>query len=243
VFEEKNGNLLVSARDMHAALELDRRTGKILWRLGGKNSDFKMTGNSQFLSQHRIARVPDGRITVFDNGAPPYPGRPARGLVLSVSGKTVKTSRSLQRSSSLLSPSQGNVQGLPNGNFMVGWGGKAPFFTEFTSKGKIALDAQIKPVHDSYRVWRFPWTAQPTAPPDVAAKNIGGKTHVFASWNGATEVAQWRVLTAGPPVTAVRKGFETEIVLSGKAPAVSVQALDKNGAPLGGPSRTVSPSG
>ena len=96
-----------------------------------------MAGNSQFVSQHDIRRLSDGRITVFDNGAPPYPGRPARGIALSVKGKTVKLSRSLQRSSSLRSPSQGNVQGLPNGNFMVGWGGSTPFFTEFTASGNM----------------------------------------------------------------------------------------------------------
>jgi arylsulfotransferase ASST len=247
VDEEKNGNLLISERDLHAAVEIDRHTGKLLWRLGGKKSNFRMTGNSQFIGQHHIRRLNDGRLSVFDNGAPPYPGRPARGLVLSVKGHTVKVSRSFQRSSSLRSPSQGSVQQLPNGNFMVGWGGSNPFFTEFTSKGKIALDARIAVNDDSYRAFRFPWVGKPSAPPDIAAKTSGGKTRVWASWNGATEVAQWRVLVGPvspavmPNKTVPKKGFETSITLDSAQQHVALQALDKNGVVLG-TSKTIAPS-
>ena len=245
VAEEKNGNLLVSERDLHSAIEIDRHTGKLLWRLGGKKSNFKMTGSSQFVSQHDIRRLDDGRITVFDNGAPPYPGRPARGIALSVKGHTVKLSRSLQRPPGTLhSPSQGNVQGLPNGNFMVGWGGSTPYFDEFNSKGKVVLDGKIAVDDDSYRAFRFPWVAKPSAPPDVAArKKSGGGANVWVSWNGATEVAQWQVLVNGVPGPKVKKtGFETHIGLGGTPPVmtVQVQALDKNGLVIG-TSKVVTP--
>jgi hypothetical protein len=238
VAEEKNGNLLVSSRDTHSALELERSSGKLLWRLGGKRSNFKMRGSSQFVSQHDIRRLGDGRISVFDNGAPPYPGRPARAIALSVNNgsRVVKLSRSFQRSAGLHSPSQGNVQQLPNGNFMVGWGGSTPFFTEFTSSGKVAFDARYKPTLDSYRAYRFPWTGQPSAPPDVAATSAGGKTQVYMSWNGATEVAQWQVLAGGSPsplVKVPRSGFETHATISGSPTTVVAQALGKGGEVLG----------
>jgi Arylsulfotransferase (ASST) len=252
VYEEENSNLLVSSRDTHSALELDRQTGRIKWRLGGKASDYSMGKDTQFIGQHDIRRAPDGRITVFDNGTPPSPGRPARAIALKVNDgtKSVKLSRSFRRPEKPHSPSQGNMQALPNGNFMVSWGGDQPFFNEYTPSGKVALDGYIDPkTDDTYRVWRFDWHAQPTQPPDVAAENKSGKTVVYASWNGATEVAQWQVLTgptspaAVPGTKAAKKGFETKITLPNVQTNVAVQALDSNGAPLGPPSKTVQPTG
>jgi Arylsulfotransferase (ASST) len=188
-------------------------------------------------------------MTVFDNGSPPSPGRPARGLVLNVNegDKKVTVAHSLHRGSVIHSPSQGNVQALSNGNFLVGWGGDVPYFSEFDSKGKLLMDGQIVPgTLDTYRVWRFPWTAQPKRRPDIAAQAGGGQTGVYASWNGATDVKQWQVLT-GDAVTAIvpgkkvaRKGFETRIVVSGSPAFVAVQALGENGEVLG-TSKTIQP--
>jgi hypothetical protein len=76
----------------------------------------------------------------------------------------------------------------------------------------------------------------------VAAK--GGVPTVYASWNGDTRTATWRLL-AGPSsqqltsvATAPRAGFETAITAPGPARYVAVQALDASGAVLG-TSRTI----
>jgi hypothetical protein len=248
VYEENDHNLLVSARDLHSALELDRQTGKILFRLGGKASDYTMGKGTQFVGQHDIRRAPDGRMTIFDNGAPPSPGNPARALVLSVndSNTSVKLSRQFRRPDKLHSPSQGNVQALSNGNFMVGWGGDTPFFDEYTSSGKVALDGYIDPkTDDTYRVWRFPWTgAHPKPPPDIAAQNIGGKTTVYASWNGATDVVKWEVVDgSGQHIkTLAKHKFETTIHLPTQQTQVAVKALGTGDAVLG-TSKTITPTG
>ncbi|HEX8714345.1 MAG TPA: hypothetical protein VF706_02160, partial [Solirubrobacteraceae bacterium] len=64
---------------------------------------------------------------------------------------------------------------------------------------------------------------------------------VYASWNGATEVASWRVL-AGPSPTslapvagAARSGFETALAAPSLASRayVQVQALDARGTVIG----------
>jgi hypothetical protein len=69
--EEPNGNLLISGRNTHAVYEVNRRTGKVLWRLGGKRSDYRLGPGVKFAWQHDARRQPDGTITVFDNGAAP----------------------------------------------------------------------------------------------------------------------------------------------------------------------------
>jgi len=62
-----DGNLLVSARSTHTIYKIDR-SGAIVWRLGGKHSDFSMAVGSNFAWQHDARRQPDGTLTLFDNG-------------------------------------------------------------------------------------------------------------------------------------------------------------------------------
>ncbi|HKP90090.1 MAG TPA: arylsulfotransferase family protein [Thermoleophilaceae bacterium] len=251
VHEEKDGNLLVSARDMHAALELDRRNGKVLWKLGGKDSDYKLSNGAKFVSQHDIRRDNAGRVTVFDNGSPPSTGRTARGIALNVNedDNKVTLKRAFRRKPEFESPSQGNVQPLPNGNYMIGWGGDVPFFTEFTPSGDVALDGNFVPeTVDTYRTWHMPWTAQPSKGPDVVAEASGGETDIFVSWNGATEVARWRVKSGPTPdallpgKTFVKKGFETKTTISGVPTYLAVEALDADGKVLD-TSKPVQPQG
>jgi uncharacterized radical SAM superfamily Fe-S cluster-containing enzyme len=84
----------------------------------------------------------------------------------------------------------------------------------------------------NYRAFRNAWTGRPTHPPSIAAARRRGAATVYASFNGSTETAYWRV-DAGPtrkalrPVKTVPKaGFETRIRLDGVPLVVTVTALD-----------------
>jgi hypothetical protein len=128
---------------------------------------------------------------------------------------------------------EGNVQALPNGDEFLGWG-QQPYFSEFNSQGEAVFDGRFVDSNSSYRAYRSPWRGTPRSAPDVAASVSGATAKVYASWNGATEVASWRVL-AGPSanalqavVTAPKDGFETEVAIAGQ-PYVAVQALDGAG--------------
>jgi glutamine synthetase len=94
--------------------------------------------------------------------------------------------------------------------------------------------------YQSYRGYRFAWTGAPAGAPAIAAaKAAGGRVTVYASWNGDTRTATWRVLAGSsasalaPVASAPRSGFETQIVTPRTAPYVAVQALDASGAVLG----------
>jgi hypothetical protein len=69
---------------------------------------------------------------------------------------------------------------------------------------------------------------------------------VFASWNGATEVARWQVLAGSSEdalrgvASKARNGFETEITARTDASLVAVRALGRKGQVLG-TSRAVRP--
>jgi hypothetical protein len=137
--------------------------------------------------------------------------------------------------------SQGNLQVLSNGDWFLGWG-QLPDFSEFSPGGELLFDAHF-PFHtQSYRSFRFTWTGAPAHAPAFAfAPTSPGPGIVYASWNGATLVAGWRVSAGSTPATlqpvaqAVRSGFETAIALPAgtTGPYVTVQALDASGAVIG----------
>src|SRR5918994_4472094 len=65
---DHDDNLLISARETSAVYKVDRKSGEVLWRLGGKKSDFEMGEVARFAFQHDARRLPDGTISIFDNG-------------------------------------------------------------------------------------------------------------------------------------------------------------------------------
>jgi hypothetical protein len=139
----------------------------------------------------------------------------------------------------IVATSQGNAQLLPNGNVFVGWGSE-PFVSEFSGDGELLLSAGFPPECESYRAFRFSWSGHPTDAPALAARRrSSNRVALHASWNGATEVTAWEVLT-GPranwlePLGAVpRDGFETAMLAQTTDPYVAVRARDSSGEILG----------
>jgi hypothetical protein len=240
---DADGNLLVSARHANAIYKLDRRTGEILWRLGGKRSSFEMEPGAAFALQHDARRRADGAITLFDNVSedPSERDKASRGLALRLDQRadTAAVAQAWEHPEGLLSATQGSTQSLDGGGAFVGWGGRQPFFTEFAADGRTLFDARfVRDDVESYRAYRGTWRGSGDGRPSVVAARSGRQTSVWVSWNGATEVASWRVHPdRGPVVTAPRRRFETAIRLQGRAGAVVVEALDASGAVLGSSDR------
>jgi len=241
---DRDGNLLVSSRSTHTIYKIDR-SGTILWRLGGKHSDFAMSAGSNFAWQHHARRQPDGTLTVFDNGATPAVERRSRGLILDVDERAMTATLLRQYTHPrILAGSQGSVQLLPNGNVFVGWG-EAPRVSEFNRSGRLLFDAVLGEKYESYRAFRLPWSGRPAELPAIAAVPAGRAVRAYASWNGATDVRAWQLL-AGPRESELRPVANTparsfESTLTGAAaegPCFAARALDAGGAPLA-QSRTV----
>jgi hypothetical protein len=242
---KSDGDLLVDARNTWAAYDVDPRSGRVRWTLGGKHSSFRMGAGTPTAWQHDAREQPDGTITFFDNGATPavHPQSRAIEVRLDARGKTATLVRSdVHPGKALVAGSQGNVQALVDGAWMVGWG-EVPYISEFSAGGKLLFDAHMPASYESYRAYRLAWSASPSEPPALAAVRLksGRGATVYASWNGATDVASWRVLAgASPSALAVagqapRAGFETAISVA-VAPTgsyVQAQALDASGAVIG----------
>ncbi|HEX8789645.1 MAG TPA: aryl-sulfate sulfotransferase [Polyangiaceae bacterium] len=63
-----DGNFVFSFRHTDSIVKVDRKTGQILWTLGGKEDQFGLTGDQVFSFQHYVRVEPDGSLWVFDNG-------------------------------------------------------------------------------------------------------------------------------------------------------------------------------
>ncbi|HEY5285789.1 MAG TPA: arylsulfotransferase family protein [Solirubrobacteraceae bacterium] len=240
-----DGNLLISSRSTHTVYKLDRK-GTILWRLGGKHSDFEMIPGSNFAWQHDARRRPDGTLSLFDNGATPAVEKLSRGVILDLDEQAM-TARLLRQYTrpKTLTGSQGNMQLLEDGNVFIGWG-EVPRVSEFDRSGRLLFDAVLGEKYQSYRAFRLPWSGQPAEAPAIAVSRDGRSgTSAYASWNGATDVHSWQLLAgqqAGTlaPVSDTRsRGFESALHSSTAGPLFAVRALDADGGVLGR-SQTVS---
>jgi EmrB/QacA subfamily drug resistance transporter len=235
------GRMLVSMRDTWAVYLVDIKTGKILWTLGGRHSNFKFAPGADFSWQHDVRAYSGSKLlTMFDDhccqetGGGTYvsPTAPSRGLVLKLNTAmhTATAVSQYSHGSNYDSQYMGSLQPLPGGDEFVGWGSEQNL-TEYTASGHMILDGYLPFPDLSYRAMVEPWVGLPLYPPSGAARHKDGKTVVYASWNGATQVLSWRVLggrsasALAPVGNAPRNGFETQIDVPSTDTTFRVQAI------------------
>jgi hypothetical protein len=243
---DSDGNLLVSGRHTWTIYKVDRHSGQIIWRLGGKHSDFSLPANAAFAWQHNALEAGDNTLRIFDNEASDTAGSvmPHSRVIwihLDLAAMSATLTRAITHPSGWSATSQGNAQGLDNGDTFVGWGDTGRL-SEFDAQNGLLFDGLL-PGAATYRAYRFIWSGQPGTQPTATARRGGRKHHrattVHAVWNGATNVARWRVLAGRSPrhLHAVRtvpwKGLDTAIKISGAPREVEVVALDSSGGVAG----------
>jgi hypothetical protein len=239
----RSGDIFISARSTWAGYQLEAGSGKILWRLGGLKSSFKMGPGTETAWQHDGRILADGEVTLFDDGSNPPIHSQSRAVRIALDFKTHEAHLAFAYVHSdppLLSASQGNAQTLADGNTVVDYGG-VPEISEYAGDGALLFDAHLPYDMASYRGFRFPWSGRPSSPPAILANlnNTAEETIVHMSWNGATEVASWRVLAGkraaslAVQATIPARGFESSTILPKKYAYAAVQALSAAGNVLG----------
>ncbi len=242
------GTFLVSMRNTWAAYLVDASTGKIEWTLGGRHSSFKFGPGADFQWQHDVALTNSSTVTMFDDhccqltggGTRVPPTGPSRGLVLNLNHSTHVATLAAQYTggNQFESEYMGDMQPLSNGNSFIGWGSE-PYFSEYSASGKLLLEASFPGNDLSYRSTVEQWVGLPLTLPAGAVRQTNGRTTVYASWNGATQVVSWRVLGAAAGnrmavvTSAARSGFETTIPVAQSYSSFEVQALDADGRVIG----------
>jgi hypothetical protein len=234
---DTDGNLLVSSRHTWTVYKVNRTTGAIIWRLGGKKSDFTLGPGLPFAWQHDAVAVDASTIRIFDNesaGAPVLPHSRAIWVTHDDTAMTATLARSIVHPAGLSVLAEGSVQDLANGDALVEWGilGR---YSEFSPTGQLLYDVSEAPGYSSYRGYRFAWTGAPTTLPTASAlQNSDGSTAVHAIWNGATNVATWQVYSGTALIgSAPWNGLDTAITVPGAVSNIQVVALDSSGNTIG----------
>ncbi|HEX3433776.1 MAG TPA: arylsulfotransferase family protein, partial [Solirubrobacteraceae bacterium] len=230
-----------------ALYDVNIKTGAFNWQLGGPHSTFKVGRGTRTFFQHDAEWQAGGLISVFDNGASPVKEKQSRGVLLrpDYAHKTVSLVQAFTNPSHVLSAAaQGNTLALPGDDWLMGYG-NLPNFTEYGADGGVLLDGTLGRGVQNFRTYLSPWVGHPSEPPAIAASQAGGAVTVSTSWNGATEVASWRLLSGPSPsslsefANVPRSGFQASATVT---PPVSVsaqplyvqsQALSAGGAVLG----------
>ena len=170
---DTDGNYIASFREIAAVLKIEHITGDVIWWWGGKHNQFTFIGdNAQnapnyFSYQHDVRRIANGHITLMDNGnqhVPEYSR--AAEYALDETAKTATLVWEYRHTPDVFDPAAGNVQRLPNGNTLIGWG-TSNFLgvgdmalTEVRQDKSIALEMMLPKGLFSYRALRFPWKSE-----------------------------------------------------------------------------------
>jgi hypothetical protein len=245
-----NNQLLVTMRNTWAAYLIDATTGRVVWTLGGKASSFSSPASARFAWPHHAELHPNGEVTLFDDnccklnpsGKFAKPNGTARGLVLKLdqTAHTASLVAAYAHSPRLVVSFLGSMQLLPGSRALVGWGNQ-PFFSEYSKSGRQLLDVKFPRKDLSYRaLFTSTWVGTPFYPPSGALRTVRGQSVVYASWNGATQVARWQVLAGSSALhlrrvaSSARTGFETAISLGRQSfKVIAVRAVDSRGRLLG----------
>jgi len=151
-----DGNFLVSFRNTQEITKIDRVTGKILWRLGGKKND-----TLGFSWQHAARRLQNGNLMLFDNGFRREPSLLSfsRALEYKIDeiNKTAALIWQFRNKPDIYSIGLGYSQRLPNGNTFIAWGAAVPAISEVTESGRKVFELSFKDNYSTYRAYRFPW--------------------------------------------------------------------------------------
>jgi len=148
--------------------KIDRKTGEIIWHLGGNENEFSFVGVDSLdgigdVTGHAFYRLENGNFLIYDNAPRRGAGTSeAHEYKLDEGNKIAEKIMTFSPDSAIGGWHRGNAQRLPNGNTLVGWGGASgdhiPVCTEFDSLGNTILDVYFDdPVTESYRAVRFPY--------------------------------------------------------------------------------------
>jgi hypothetical protein len=168
-----DGHLLISSRHLSECTKINRQTGEIIWRLGGKNNQFDFINDPDLISsQHDFRPVPDkpGHYTLFDNGTQKDP-KYSRAVEFKLDTVNMLAEKvwEYRHIPDRYSRIMGNAQRLPNGNTLINWGDPTlPKITEVTDDSIIVYEADFTPAMNNYKTFRFEFDGSMLAPNLVA---------------------------------------------------------------------------
>ncbi|MFA6469908.1 MAG: aryl-sulfate sulfotransferase [Bacteroidota bacterium] len=165
---DTDSNIVMSSRHLSEITKINRKTGQIMWRFGGKHNQFNILNDPFFgpSYQHDIRALGNGHYTIMDNGNfhTPSLSRAAEYVIDTVS-KSAELVWNYRHTPDRYTGWMGNVQRLPSGNTLINWAdGSLPKLTEVSPAGVKSMELDFVNYAHSYRVFKFPWKGKATTP-------------------------------------------------------------------------------
>ena len=129
--ELPNGDIVVSFRTISTVIIIDRKTGKIIWKLGAP----------PLCGQHAPTPLTNSNLLIFDNGPHrlDHPMPFSRVIEVNVATKQIFWKYQEKREYEFFSPRISNAQRLPNGNTLICEGDFGRLF-EVTHEGELVWE-------------------------------------------------------------------------------------------------------
>jgi len=196
-----DGNLLLSTRSLSEITKIDRQTGDIIWRFGGKHNQFDFVDDPYgFSYQHSIRATANGNYLLFDNGNfhRPHFSR-AVEYKLDPEEKTAELVWQYRHSPDYYSPYLGNVQRLDNGNTLINYAYYgSPKLLEIRPDGSKAFELDLSKDAATYRTFRLPWDGCAAVPYLVGESHSNCVALIYNKF-GDTSVHQYNIYADTQP--------------------------------------------
>jgi arylsulfotransferase ASST/type IX secretion system substrate protein/Big-like domain-containing protein len=159
---DMDGNLLLSSRHLDEITKINFLTGNIIYRFGlnSKNNQFTISNDTYgFSHQHDIRVLPNGNITIFDNGNL-HPTPFSRALEYSINevSKTAELIWFYRNNPDIYGSATGSYRRDESGKSLIGWGTTWPIAaTEVLQDNTKSLDVILPDGVYSYRVIKSTW--------------------------------------------------------------------------------------
>ena len=152
--DPKDNNVVVSFRNLNQVVKINHTTSAIMWRLGGKNSDFPVSADQKFLRQHDAHFLADGKtIILFDNGdLTERPYTRIQEFTLDETNKTVTATKSMDMPNKTFSRYQGSVM-KTDSSYFIGCGADPRVIEVSLSTNQTIFEKQL--ALPSYRAYRY----------------------------------------------------------------------------------------
>lgn len=189
-----DGHILLSSRQFNEITKINRNDSSIIWRLGGNKNQFSFINDSfQFKMQHDIRRLPNGNITLFDNGIKsPFHPAIAKEYKIDETLKTAELVWNYTYDSTRYSKSRGNVQRLASGQTMVNYGrldGENILFNCVDTTGQSIIEVRFVDSLLSYRAFNYPVLPWSINRPVISCMEGGGQ--IFLSVDSGLSSYIW----------------------------------------------------
>ena len=199
---DQDGNLLLCSRHFNEITKINRQDSSVMWRLGGNANQFNFLNDpGQFKRQHDVRRMPNGNLSLFDNGdgtfSNPFHAAAGKDYVLDETAMTADLVWSYTDNPNEYSIAMGSYQHEPGGTAVVGYGWsdtQNKVFSVANNSGQKIFELAFNDSLVSYRVQYYPSLPWTWGRPEITCYENGGQYfldagpgHPSYNWsNGAT---------------------------------------------------------